>query len=99
MSGHIVERGANRWGIVLETRKDGRRKQKWHTFKGTKREAQKRLAEFITEREHGTYVEPSKQTVARCFEEWLRDWAPQKAGPKTLERYVQLAAHVTRALG
>jgi integrase len=99
MSGHVVERGPNRWGIVLETRKDGRRKQKWSTFKGTKRAAQKRLAELITEREQGTYVEPSKQTVALYFEEWLRDWAPAKAGPKTLERYVQLAAHIVRAFG
>jgi integrase len=99
MSGHIVERGPNRWGIVLEIYVDGRRKQRWSTFRGTKREAQKRLAELITEREHGSYIEPSKQTVAHYFEGWLRDWAPMRAGPKSLERYGQLAKHVTAAFG
>lgn len=100
MSGHLVERGANRWAIVLETRDaNGRRKQKWHSFRGTKREAQKRLAELVTECEHGTYVEPSKQTVATFFADWLRDWAPGKASPKTLERYQSLVAHVIAAIG
>src|SRR6266566_1267193 len=99
MSGHLVERGPNRWGIVLETYKDGRRKQKWHSFKGTKREAQKRLAELSTELSHGTYVEASKQTVAKYFEEWLRDWAPIKAGPKTLEGYALYSRYITNALG
>src|SRR5262249_25859436 len=100
MSGHIVERGPNRWAVVLEIRDPaGRRRQKWHAFRGSKREAQRRLAELVTEREHGTYVEPSKQTVARYFEEWLRDWAPITSGPKTLEGYATLTRHVTNAIG
>jgi integrase len=100
MSGHIVERGPNRWAIVLETRDaTGKRKQRWHSFKGTKRDAQKELARLVTEREQGTYVEPSKQTVATYFEEWLRDWAPSRCAPKTLERYEQLARHVVNAIG
>jgi integrase len=100
MSGHIVERGPNRWAIVLETRDaSGKRKQRWHSFKGTKREAKARLAELITEREQGAYVEPSRMTVARYFEEWLRDWAPAKCQPKALERYAQLAKHVIVAIG
>ena len=100
MSGHIVERGPNRWAIVLEIRDaNGRRKQKWSSFKGSKREAQKRLAELVTEREHGTYVEPSKQTVAKYFEEWLRDCAPITAGPKTVEGYGLFVRYITEALG
>jgi integrase len=101
MSGHIVERpkGSGRWAIVLEVGTAGQRRQKWHSFRGTKREAQKRLAELITERERGTYVEPSKQTVAQYFEVWLRDWAPVGASPRTCTRYAQLAAHVVAGLG
>jgi integrase len=99
MSGHLVERGPNRWAIVLETYVGGRRKQKWHSFRGTKRDAQKRLAQLVTEREQGTYVEPSKQMVATYFADWLRDWAPVKAGPKTLEGYALYARYITDAIG
>jgi integrase len=100
MSGHIVERGPNRWGIVLEIRDaTGKRKQKWSAFRGSKRDAQKRLAELITEREHGTYVEPSKQTVAKYFEEWLRDCAPITAGPRTVEGYGLFVRYITEVLG
>jgi integrase len=38
-------------------------------------------------------------TVSAYFEQWLRDWAPMKAGPKCLERYQSLARHVTAAIG
>src|SRR5262249_46384740 len=54
---------------------------------------------LVTERESGAYVEPSKQTVARYFQEWLRDWAPAKAGPKTLDGYRQWGRHLCAALG
>jgi hypothetical protein len=65
MSGHVVERGPNRWAIVLEIRDaTGKRKQRWHSFQGSKREAQKELARLVTERESGSYVEPSRMTVA-----------------------------------
>jgi integrase len=99
MSGHIVERGPNRWAIVLETRVGGRRKQRWSTFRGSKREAQKRLAELITDRERGEYVDPSKKTVAQYFAEWLRDWAPAKAGLKTLEGYALYSRYITESIG
>jgi hypothetical protein len=83
MKGHIRERSPGHWAIVLDIdSRDGKRRRKWHSFRGTKREAQRRLAELITDRERGEYIEPSKQTLSRYFEEWLRDWAPQKAQPK-----------------
>ncbi|HEX9323363.1 MAG TPA: site-specific integrase [Xanthobacteraceae bacterium] len=100
MSGHIVERGPGRWAIVLETRGPaGQRRQRWHAFKGTKREALKRLAELVTERERGTYVEPSKQTVAVYFTNWLENWAPMTSSPKTLEAYKTIIRRVIDALG
>jgi hypothetical protein len=40
--GHIRERSPGRWAIVLDVRnpETGKRKRKWHSFVGTKREAQ-----------------------------------------------------------
>ena len=78
MKGHLLERSPGHWAIVLDVKdpSTGKRRRKWHSFRGGKREAQKRLAELITELQQGAYVEPNKQTVAAYFTTWLRDWAP-----------------------
>jgi hypothetical protein len=49
MRGHIRERSPGHWAIVMDVRDPttGRRKRKWHSFKGTKREAQVKKAELI----------------------------------------------------
>src|SRR5262249_51955063 len=49
----------------------GKRKRKWHSFKGTKREAQVRCAELIASRGEGRYVEPGRMTVGECLDRWL----------------------------
>jgi len=42
VKGHIRERSPGHWAIILDMRDPatGKRKRKWHSFKGTKREAQ-----------------------------------------------------------
>jgi hypothetical protein len=49
MKGHLRERSPGHWAVVLEIRdpESGRRKRKWHTFHGTKRQAQSECARFI----------------------------------------------------
>ena len=46
MKGHLRERSPGHWAVVLEIRdpESGRRKRKWHTFHGTKRQAQSECA-------------------------------------------------------
>jgi integrase len=101
MKGHLVERSPGRWAIVLAITDPvtGKSKRKWHSFTGTKREAQVERARLISELASGAYVEPSKQTLEQYFTAWLADWAPQKAGPKCLERYGQLGKHLIAAIG
>src|SRR6516165_4805715 len=101
MKGHLTERSPGHWAIVLAVRDPatGQSKRKWCSFKGTKREAQLERARLIHEIASGGYVEPSKQTFGQYFAEWLRDWAPMKAGPKCLERYGQLGKHLIAAIG
>ena len=101
MKGHIRERSPGRWAIVLDVadRTTGKRKRRWHSFKGTKREAQLERARLIAEIASGAYVELSKRTFTQYFEAWHRDWAPMKAGPKCLERYGQLGKHLIVAIG
>jgi integrase len=101
MKGHIRERSPGCWAIVIDIGTDatGKRRQRWHTFRGTKREAECERARLITELAAGSYVEPSRQTVAAYFANWLADWAPMHTSPKTLERYQSLARHITTAIG
>src|SRR5262249_40213271 len=92
MKGHIKERSPGHWAIILDQRDPwtGKRKRKWHSFKGTKREAQKECARLITEISAGSYVEPSKITLLQFFERWLKHIKPN-VSPRTHERYSEIA--------
>lgn len=93
MKGHIRERSPGRWAIVLDVGeadpKTGKKKRKWHSFAGTKREAQAECARLITALKSGDYVEPSKQTLGEFLDEWLAFIKPTVA-PKTHERYAEI---------
>jgi integrase len=92
MKGHVRERSPGRWAIVIdEPSEGGKRKQRWHSFKGTKREAQAKLHELIASIRKGDYVEPSKLTVAEYVRGRIAQWAAAgEISPKTTERYTEL---------
>jgi integrase len=92
MKGHIRERSPGHWAIVLSLTDPatGKRKLKWHSFKGTKRAAQAECARLVTETRDGSYIEPSKQTVSQFFDRWLKHIKPN-VSPRTHERYEQIA--------
>ena len=79
MKGHIRERSPGHFAIILEQRNSatGKRKRKWHTFKGTKRQAQIECARLISEMKGGTYLEPSKTTSGQFLERWLEHMRSQ----------------------
>ena len=89
-AGHIRERSPGHFAIVLDVRdaETGKRKRKWHSFRGTKREAQIECARLISELSGGTYMEPSKTTTAQYLDRWLDHVKPQ-ISPSTHERYVE----------
>ena len=92
MKGHIRERSSGRWAIILDTYdpETGKRKRKWHKFKGTKRQAQDECARLITEMKGGVYLEPNKTTVAQFLGRWLEHIKPN-VSPRTHERYTEIA--------
>ncbi len=79
MKGHIRERSPGHWAIII----------KWHSFAGTKRQAQVECARLISQLKVGTYVEPSKTTLAQFLDRWLDDVCT-RVTPKTHERYNQI---------
>ena len=91
MKGHIRERSPGHWAIVIEMRdpETGRRKRKWHSFSGNKRQAQIECARVISEVRAGSYVEPSKTTLVQFLERWLDD-VRTRVTLKTHERYEQI---------
>jgi hypothetical protein len=91
MKGHIRERSAGHWAIVIEMRdpETGKRKRKWHKFAGTKRKAQDECARLISELNGGLYIEPAKITVGQFLDRWLEHIKPL-VSPRTYERYGEL---------
>jgi hypothetical protein len=93
LKGHLKERSPGHWAIVLEIRDPvtGKRKRKWHSFKGTSREANTAKAELIASLSQGSYVERSKMTVAEFVRSRIDQWeAAGNITPHTSQRYRQL---------
>jgi integrase len=91
MKGHIRERSPGHWAIVIDVDDpSGKRKRKWHSFKGTKRQAQDECTRLLNQRNEGSYVEPSKTTVEEFLDRWLAHIKPN-VSPRTFERYEEIA--------
>jgi len=103
MRGTIKQRSTGSWTIILDLERDpntGKRKQQWVTVKGTKRDAERRLAELLHQVDQGGYVKPARLTVGAFLQQWLRDYASTNVRQRTLEGYQDIVrAHLTPGLG
>jgi hypothetical protein len=91
MKGHIRERSPGRWAIVIDVRdpQTGKRKRRWRSFTGTKRQTQVECARLLTEQKAGIAVAPSRETVAAFLERWIEHVQTQ-VSPRSYERYAEL---------
>jgi len=103
MRGHIRRRGKRSWAVVLEAGRDpttGKRRQKWVSVKGTRRDAQQRMTELLRAYDTGTSIEPSKLTVGCYLDRWLADYAAASVRPRTFQRYeIAVRCHLKPTLG
>src|SRR5262249_44880470 len=92
MKGHIRERSSGHWAIVLDMRdpESGKRRRKWHSFGGTKREAQVECARLISEITGGTHIDPTRLTTAAFLDRWIEHMQGQ-VSPRSHERYAEIA--------
>src|SRR6516165_5926271 len=92
MKGHIRERSPGHWAIVIDVRdsQTGERKRRWHSFAGTKRQAQLECARLLTETKNGTSVDPTRMTVTAFLERWIEHMQGQ-VSPRSHERYAEIA--------
>lgn len=100
MKGSIRQRGARdehgrcAWELRFDIGRDpatGKRRIAYHSFRGTKREAQAELRRLMGGADKGSYVAPNKLTIAEHVRGCLQRWKGVGAiSPKTAERYGEL---------
>jgi hypothetical protein len=94
-AGHIRPRGKDSWELdsTLAAIPPPASANPIHRFRGTKRQARVKLAELIAGVSGGTYVEPSKLTVADHVCARIEHWAASGAiSARTAQRYRQVVS-------
>lgn len=103
MRGHVTKRGKDSWTVVLSMGFDavtGKRQQQWISVKGTKKDAERKLAELLHQVDTGEFVKPNRVTLAEFLERWLKDYARPSLGPRTFEGYEHIVRrHLVPGLG
>jgi len=87
MTGHIRRRGERSWELKFDAGIDpltGKRETKYYSVKGTRRDAQAKLVELLSEAAGGTLLDRSKETLGGFLARWDSDWAVNNVSPKTL---------------
>src|SRR6516162_1583727 len=101
--GHIRRRGRRSFELKYDIDADPlthRRRVRYVSFKGSRREAEQELARLVAKEAAGEGVDPSKATFGEFLDRWERDWAALHVSPKTYERYSELLRlHVRPHLG
>src|SRR3954453_21800208 len=89
----LIERppGSGQWSLVVDQRDPitGKRRRRWHSFKGNRREAIKERAKLIAAQAKNEYIAPEKVTLKVYLEAWL-DSRRANVSPRTFERYEEI---------
>jgi integrase len=98
MRGSVTRQGRRSWRLKYELERgdDGRRRTRYVTFRGTKREAEAELARLVYEVHTGAHVDQSKLTVAAWLHKWL---ASQNLSPRSAETIEGAVARLIAAIG
>src|SRR5262245_13803 len=94
--GHIRQRGQRRWELKFDLGRDavtGKRISRYVNFPRTKREAQAELNRLLNSRNEGTYVDPTKMTVAEYLEHWFAVYVDRQLAAKTAARHRGIVQH------
>ena len=102
MRGSIRKRGTRSWQLVYDLQRgaDGKRRQRYETVQGTKREAQARLTQILDSLRRGRYVAPTRLTIAGFLDQFLSDYVETNCRPRTAQGYRDIIrVHLKPALG
>ena len=102
MRGSIIQRSKGSWTIIINLGCDpatGKRKQQWVTIRGTKKQAETRLAELLNQMDTGGFIKPTKETFGSFLQRYLDDYISTQIRATTLEAYQQRGKHLIDGLG
>ena len=100
MRGSIVKKGKNYSVIVDIGKVNGKRKQKWFSGFKTKKEAENKLTEVLSQLKNNSYIEPTKTTLAEFLNMWLEECAKPNIAITTYSGYsVNITKHINPAIG
>lgn len=97
VAGQIIAKGERTWLVRwFEGREGGRRKYRSHTVHGTKKDAQAYLNGVLRDRDLGTYVPPTRETLDEFLDRWMSNTHKQRVAATTyrkdeglLKRYIR----------
>jgi integrase len=102
MRGSIVKKAKGSYCVVLSSTDPttGKRRQRWITVQGSKKDAEKRRTELLYQLDNNSYMEPSRTTVAQYLQHWADAHVWTHASPRTAESYAaELHRHIMPGLG
>src|SRR5689334_10405228 len=84
MRGSLIRRYKGSWSLIVDlgyqidpATGSRKRQQKWISFRGTRRQAERRLNELVRAADRGEFVEPTTMTLR----EWLDQWVERAIKP------------------
>ena len=107
MRGSITQRSKGSWTLIVNLGYQldpatgcKRRRQRWQTIRGTRKDAETALTNLLKSLDSGTYVDLNTITLGQWLTEWLEASKPQFR-PSTYTRYAGIVAHdlKTAAIG
>ncbi|SFS83833.1 site-specific integrase [Paenibacillus sp. BC26] len=98
MAGSVRKDGTT-WYYILERTENGKRKQSKKRGFSTKKEAQRALVEAQSALNSGTYVNPSKLTVAEYLLEWMNDKQHTIGRETASNNLIYIRNHITPMIG
>ena len=102
MRGYIKKRGKDSYSCRVSLGKNAAGMYRFHseTVRGTKKDAEKHLSEMYSKLDKGTFIKPTKTTLAEYLERWLTDYVKPNLGPRTYEGYESIIrCHLSPDLG
>ena len=102
MTGSIRNRGTRSWEITIDLGRDeaGKRIRRFVTVKGTKKQAQQRLRELLTELDGGIVPSTGRIMMRDWLPRWMADCVEGYLGQATVDRYGGIVQnHLIPALG
>ncbi len=104
-SGHIRKRTTKKgtvYQIIIELPTDestGKRQRIYETVDGTKKQAERRMRELISDMDNSTYIKPTNMTLSSYIDKWFELYLKDKS-PTTLNGYrKQIDTYIKPMLG